>query len=75
MLDLILCGLTPTIESGIFYDEGNSQGSISKLFCIFPFINTGNPVYTCGIDGQWHGSGSCSKLCSFCQDKPLLNFN
>ena len=56
------CAQKPDIRGGIFDEVGKSPGSTSNLTCMPPYLLSGTPVYICGFDGQWHGSGLCCKF-------------
>ena len=62
LLDLIVCKSIYRENYGTFSGEGIIAGSTRVLSCITRYGVFGNGTYVCGLDGQWHGSGYCSKF-------------
>ena len=60
--DKINCTDPPLIEGGVFNIEEYSLGSTIVLKCQEMYYLRGGDYYTCELNGNWQGNGSCSKL-------------
>lgn len=54
--------MLPENTQGTFEVLSNTLGSLSTLICELPYPIVGDPNYICTIDGEWRGTGRCSKL-------------
>jgi len=62
LLEYVFCGKPQNLSNGVFTYSSDSAGSFATLLCVRPFVVTLNPLYKCDVNGQWIGSGYCSKF-------------
>ena len=58
----VSCGWATANPESTFFYEGSSAGSISRLYCNYPYTIVGSPTYYCGKNGEWQGEGRCRKF-------------
>ena len=60
--EYVNCSNTLNIYGSSFPNQNTHAGSITSLSCELPLKILGNPIYICGTDGQWKGTGICRKF-------------